>query len=306
MYILHAMQLSSVDLNLLVVLDALLDTQSVQAAGRKVALSASATSHALARLRELFADPLLVRAGKQLVLTARGAQLKPRVHQLLEETKAVLRETETFEPQKLERTLHLACTDYAELLVLPALSRELARSAPGLVLHSRALRESFVEELRGGQLDLALGVFQSKKLPDDIHTRTLYRDEFVTLLRKGHPALKKPWTVKLYAQLEHVLASPRGGTTGVVDEVLAKHGHSRKLARVASAFAAAPELVAGTDYVLTISERLVKHSLRDLGLVVRRPPVPVPGFAVSMAWHRRMEADPLNVWVRGVLTQAHT
>ena len=283
MYILHSMHLSSIDLNLLVVLDALLDTQSVQQAGRRVALSASATSHALARLRELFQDPLLVRAGKQLVLTARGAQLRPRVHQLLEETKAVLRETEAFEPRSIERTLNLACTDYAELLVLPPLSRELARSAPGLVLHSRALRESFVEELRGGQLDLALGVFQSKTLPDDIHTLTLYRDEFVTLLRKGHPALKKPWTLKLYAELEHVLASPRGGTTGVVDEVLA-----------------------GTDYVLTISERLVKHSLRELGLVVRKPPVPVPGFAVSMAWHRRMEADPLNLWVRDVLTKLHS
>lgn len=297
----HTMQLSSIDLNLLVTLDALLDTQSVQKAARRVALSASATSHALSRLRELFQDPLLVRAGRQLVLTTKGAELRPRVHRLLEDTKAMFRETEAFEPAKQNRTLHLACSDYAELLVLPFLSRRLAAEAKGLTIHSRNLRESFTEELRQGQIDLALGVFASAKLPDDIRLRALYRDEFVTLLRKGHPALRKPWTIELYAELDHVLTASRGGNKGVVDDVLAEHGLQRRIARVASAFAAAPELVAGTDYVLTISKRLVKESLRDLDLVVRKPPVPIPGFAVSVAWHRRMDADPMSLWIRGLL-----
>ncbi len=292
----HTVQLSSFDLNLLVVLDALLETRSVKKAAARVSLSPSAVSHALSRLRDALADPLLVRAGRQLVLTPRAEGIRPRVHRALEELTGALRFEETLIPEQLQRTFRIAATDYAELIALGPISDALSRTAPGVTLQSQVLGADAAERLRANDYELALGVFFT--LPDDIRRRSLLHEEFVCVLRRGHPALKRKLTLERYASLSHVLVSPRGGPRGVVDEFLEREGTSRRVARTVASFFAAPRLVAGTDYVLTLPERVARQLAADLDLVIRRPPVPLTGFDLELVWHRRYDDDPAHRWLR--------
>lgn len=293
------MQLTSLDLNLLVVLDALLETRSVKDAAGRVALSPSATSHALTRLRGQLEDPLLVRAGKEMLLTPRAARLAPRVRAALEGLERALDPEEALDPGRLERTFELAATDLVELVLIRPLSTRLARESPGVNLYCRRMSAEVTTQLRIGGCDLALGVTQG--LPDDIHSEVLYRDRFVCLLRRGHPALNRRWTAERYAALEHVLVSPRGGGRGVVDALLARHGLKRRVARTVSSFMVAPHLVAETDYVLTISERIAEPIAQRLGMVPRKPPIELEGYSVVMYWHRRHEEDPVHAWLRDEL-----
>jgi DNA-binding transcriptional LysR family regulator len=292
----RVMQLSSIDLNLLVVLDALLETRSVKLAAARVALSPSATSHALGRAREFLSDPLLVRAGKEMVLSTRARELRPRIRALLEEIDTVLRRGEALVPRELVRTFAVAGSDYAEILLLCELSRAVAASAPGVTLHCKRVTDNVVHQLRAGECELALGVFG--KLPNDILTAPVLDDEFVCLLRRGHPALARPLTLRRFAALEHILISPRGGPRGIVDDVLAEHGLERRVARTVPSFLVAPHLVRETDYIITMSRRIAIAVAKPLGLVVRKPPLALPSFTITMAWQRRDDDDPAHQWIR--------
>jgi DNA-binding transcriptional LysR family regulator len=295
-------QLATIDLNLLVVLDAIIDTRSVKQAATRLALSPSATSHALARARELVGDPILVRAGKDMVLTTRAAELRPRLRDLLEGVERALIGDDEVDPATLRRSFTLATTDYVELLLLGEVSRDLAGAAPGVEMLSQRVSESVLDQLRSGACDLAAGVFT--QLPDDIVKQPLFSDSFVCLLRRNHPVLRRKLTPARYAALDHILISPRGGHRGTVDEILARHGLERRVARTVSSFVAAPFMVAGSDHVLTLPRRIAAKLAGRLGLVAREPPLELPTFTVSMAWQRRYEADPIHAWLRARLADA--
>lgn len=297
------MQLSSIDLNLLLVLDALLETGSVKDAARRLALSPSATSHALARLRDVLGDPVLVRAGRRMVPTTRAEALAPRVRRLLEEAEAVFRRAEGFDPALLRRSFTAITNDYGELMVVCPTSALLAREAPGVDLYSRgAGLDRGVTGLREGIGDVMIGVLSSP--PPDIATQRLFRDEFVSLLRAGHPALEQRWTKRRFAALEHVLVAPGGTPRGTVDTLLAEHGLERRVARTVSTFHAAPHLLAQTDYVLTVSRRVAERLAGDLGLVQRKPPVAPEGYWIVLAWHRRHDEDPEHRYLRVKIAEA--
>ena len=292
------MQLSRIDLNLLVLLDALLETHSVKLAARRVALSPSAASHALARLRQLLGDPILVRAGQRLVPSARGARLRGELRQLLEGVERLLG-PEDVDPTRLRRTFTIASNDYAEVVVMPALSRHFAEAAPGVNLHSRLGGTDPIELLRSGDSDLFIGVIRGSH--DDIVFESLFADELVCVLREGHPALRQSWTMQRYAALQHVLIAPRGEARSFVDTLLAQHGLERRVARACTTFMAAPHIVAGSDYVLTMSARMATAIAPQLGLQMRPPPLELPPFTIVQAWHRRTDGDPAHRWLRGKL-----
>jgi DNA-binding transcriptional LysR family regulator len=298
----HTVQLSSIDLNLLLVLASLLETGSVKEAAAKLSLSPSATSHALARLRDTLGDPILVRAGRSMVLTDRAEALAPRVRRIVEEAEAVFRQGEGFEPRELRRSFRILAHDYGEIMVVDPVSRALAREAPGVNLYALSTpREGILEPLRNGEADFAIGATRS--LPSELTTTTLFRDSFVCLLREGHPALGARWTKRRFASLEHVLIAPRGVPWGVVDEMLAEEGLERRVARTVASFLVAPRLLVGTDYVLTIARRMADRLAPDLGLVMKKPPIAPEGFDVSLAWHRRHEDDAEHRWLRELIAR---
>lgn len=291
------MRLSAIDVNLLVVLDALLQEGHVGRASRRLALTPSATSHALARLRELLGDPLLVRAGRRFVLTPRASELVPQVRQLMEQMERILQSPEAFQPAKLERTFLLLTTDHIELVLLRPLDRLLTVEAAQVILHSRPVGPDAVEELRASRADLAFGMFPG--LPKDLSSQVLFQDRFVTLVREGHPALSRPLTLRRFAALEHVLVAPRGVATSALDTLLAERGLKRRVVRTLGTFLAAPFLVAQTDHVVTLSARMAEALAPLLGLRMLEPPIPLE-FTLMQVWHRRLDTDPAHAWFRGL------
>lgn len=293
------MQLKSVDLNLLVVLDAVLRHASVKPAAASLGLSPSATSHALGRLRELLDDPILVRAGRTMVVTPRAEALREELASVLGRVEQMLAPHREVDPATLRRSFRVAATDYAELEVLVPSSLRLSAHAPGVDLYAVAQPADVPGALRADAFDMVVGVLS--EVPADLRVRPLYRERFVVVMRSGHPASRGRLSRARFARLEHVLVAPRGEPRGIVDELLAAEGLERRVARCVPSFHVAPQLVAGSDYVLTVASRVAKRYADSLGLVVRKPPLELPSFEVAVLWHQRDERDPEHRWLRELL-----
>ncbi|WP_162519769.1 LysR family transcriptional regulator, partial [Aeromonas hydrophila] len=201
--------MSTPDLNLLITLDALLDEGSVAGAARRLGLSPSAMSRALARLRETTGDPLLVRAGRGLVPTPRALLLREQVGRLVQEAEEVLRPRLEVDPARLERTFTLRASEGLVELFGAALLSRLAAEAPGVRLHFLAKPDKESGPLRSGELDFETGVISATTAPE-LRTQALFQDHFVAVVRPGHPLCDGPLTASRYAEARHVLVSRRG------------------------------------------------------------------------------------------------
>lgn len=296
------MELSQVDLNLLVPLDALLHEGSVTRAGRRVGLSTPAMSHALARLREQLGDPLLVRAGRNMVLTPHAEALRPRVRALLSEVAAVLLPERVFDPARLERRFRIHCTDHMLAVLGPALDRLVAQAAPRVSLQFLPNTPDDAALLREGSIDLALGVFPN--LPPELRTQLLFRDWFVCVVREDHPRVRRKLTLEAFVALEHVQIAPRGRPGSILDEALAARGLKRRITRAVPYFQAGLLLAATTDYVLTVSARLAQAMAPRLGLRVLELPLPLEPYALTQLWHPRVDGDPAHRWLRAMVLAA--
>jgi DNA-binding transcriptional LysR family regulator len=297
-----------VDLNLLITLDALLQEENVSRAATRVGLSTPAMSHALARLREQLADPLLVRAGHKMVPTPRAIDLKDRVHALAGEVQAVLAPAAPQDPRTLERTFQLKASDQLITVLGPALDRAL-RAAPGVRCQVTPTERSEAQLLRDGTIDLSIGVYDYlpySDLPPDLRIQRLFDDRFVCVVRAGHPGVGKTLTLRQFAALEHVQVVPRGRIGGYVDELLLRHGLSRRVVRAVPYFLAALALVAETDYLLTTSIRLARRLAPRLGLRMVPPPraLALEPYTVAQLWHPRNDRDPAHRWLREAVATA--
>jgi DNA-binding transcriptional LysR family regulator len=293
--------MESRDLGLLLALDALLQEGNVTLAGRRLGLSAPATSHALARIRERLGDPVLVRAGRRMVLTPRAEQLRPRVRSLVEEARGVLGTAAPFSPRELRRTFTVFTTDHVLLVLGPAVERRVRAEAPEITLR---YLPSVVDDwipLRDGVADLSvclLGHF-----PQEFKTRRLFTDRFVCVVREGHPRVGKRLGLDAYLALEHVVVSPLGRPSHV-DEVLAGRGLQRRIRQVVPYFLAGLHVAATTDCVLTVSDRAARALAGTLGLRLLEPPLPLSPYALHLLWHPRLENEPASRWLRDVFVGA--
>ena len=293
--------LGAVDLNLLVVLDAILAEGSVTRAARRVGLTQPAMSQALARLRKLFDDPLFVRTPRGMVATARAADLASPVRRALAEIDRALASRSTFDPRTAKRAFTLAALDYAELVILPPLLHRLARGAPGIDLRVRALRQVDIEEeLETGTVDLGIAVLAPGDEPA-LYGQKLFGERFVCVARADYPKLGATLSLAEYAALDHALIAPRGRPGSVVDAELAKHGLARRVALVVPHFAVAPLVVARSDLVLTVPHHVARTFVDLLPLRIVPPPLDLPGFDVVQLWHERQQQDPAHVWLRGIV-----
>lgn len=287
--------MSAPDLNLLLTLAAMLEEGSVVGASRRLGLSASATSRALARLREATGDPLLVRAGRGLVPTPRALELRERVGRLVEEAHAVLRPAEAPDLATVERTLTLRTSDGFVETFGGELVAKAAREAPGVRLRFVQKASRDTAALRDGTVDLETGVVGGTASPE-LRVQPLFRDRLVGVVRDGHPLRKGTMTPSRYAAGAHVLVSRRGRERGPVDDALDALGLERRIATVVGGFASALALARGSDLIATVPERHTA-ALR-IGMHAFALPVPTPELAISMLWHPRMHVDPVHRWLR--------
>ena len=292
--------MSRPDLNLLLTLDVLLAEGNVARAARRLHLSASAMSRALARLRETTGDPLLVRAGRGLVPTPRAIELREHVARLVQEAHAVLRPAELLDPAQLARTFTLRTSDGFVENFGAALIALAGREAPGVTLRFVAKSDKNSAPLRDGSVDLETGVVGSASSPE-IRTRALFRDRFIGAVRAGHPLAKGKITPARYAAGQHVLVSRRGLDKGPIDEALAAQGLTRQIATIVAGFSDALTLARGTDLISSVPERHTGN-LRA-GMHSFALPVDAPEITVSMLWHPRMDADAGHRWLRECVRQ---
>jgi DNA-binding transcriptional LysR family regulator len=284
------------DLNLLVTLDVLLAEGSVAGAARRLRLSPSAMSRALARLRETTGDPLLVRAGRGLVPTPRALELRERVGQLVQDGEAVLRPAKKLNLKKLARTFTLRTSEGFVENFGPALIARVSTEAPGVRLCFLQKPDKDSTSLRDGSVDLETGVVGESMSPE-VRVQALFRDRFIGVVRIGHLLSQEEITATRYAAGRHVLVSRRGLDKGTMDEALKPLGLERRIVTIVGGFSTALALVRASDLIATVPERHTGN-LRA-GMHSFALPVSLPEITVSMLWHPRLQADPAHRWLRG-------
>ncbi len=292
--------LAGVDLNLLPLLDALLSERQVTRAAKRVGLSQPAASRGLGRLRSLLGDPLLVRRGRALALTSRAEALREPVRQALDIVQAAITTPARFDPAAARRTVRIVIDDYTGLLLLPPLLSRLSRVAPGIDVWAVPGGSSFsFEPLVHGDIDFLFTSMRAlPQLPPGVRSQELYSERFVGIARRGHALLRGKISAERFAASRHALVTPRGGARGAVDDALAARGKERRIALAVPHFLLMPFVVAQSDLVLTLGERVARSFAKFLPLVMFEPPLSLPGFTVGMLWHEEVDHDPALAWFR--------
>jgi DNA-binding transcriptional LysR family regulator len=286
--------LRRIDLNLLVILDALLSEQHVTRAAERLHLSQPAVSHALARLRDLLGDPLLVRAGSNLVPTARALELVAPLAEVLAQVQSLLAPN-TFDPANTRRTFRVAMSDYGAAIILPGLIRALRREAPGIDLQiSHASREGMLDGVLNGDIDVAAGVFP--ELPNELRSTPLFEEHYVCLLDRESLPANGQLDLPTYLSRPHVLLEMRGSGTPEIERTLTALRERRRVAISLPHWSVAPQFIRDTDLILTVASR----GLRDIdqqALIVVPPPFEIPPFTFVLAWHKRRGGDQALNWL---------
>jgi DNA-binding transcriptional LysR family regulator len=284
------------DLNLLIALDVLLAEGSVAGAARRLGLSASAMSRTLGRLRDTTGDPLLVRAGRNMVLTPYAEEIRQRTQNAAFEARALLRpSTSVLNLSSLQRTFILRSNDGFVVAFGAALIAAVAREAPGVCLRFAPKPEKSANPLREGRVDLEIGVLG--EMGPEIRLQALFRDRFVGVVRKGHPLEHAAAiTAQEYASFGHVGVSRRADTHGPVDDALAEVVLKRKVAAVVPGFSAALAIAQNSDLVALIpASFLISGPDRLYSFEL---PVKTREITISQMWHPRSEVDPAHRWLR--------
>ncbi|HTZ34980.1 MAG TPA: LysR family transcriptional regulator [Stellaceae bacterium] len=296
------MDIRAVDLNLLKAFAALDSERAVTRAAARIGLSQPAMSHALARLRELFADDLFVRGQSGMAPTARAREIAPLVAAAIERIETALNLGARFDPAASAATFTAGMGEYAEVALVGRLADAFGRAAPQARLRLVALHGAdAAEQLEQGRIDAA--VAHLRTLPPAVESAVLFRDPFVVVARGGHPIAQAPLTVEAYAAQRHVLVSPRGEPSGALDRVLVDYGERRHVALVVATYLAVPAALAASNLIATLPSRTAALIAGPAGLVVL--PLPVDfALTVRMAWHRRAAGDAAQSWFRGLITEA--
>ena len=294
--------LSGLDLNLLPALEALLRRRNVTEAAHDVGLSQPAMSRALARLRDVLGDPLLIRApGGGYALTPRGEALSAQLIATLDHVKAVFREP-SFDPAKAERTIRIAGIDTHTILLAPPLMARLAQEAPGIDVRFENYSPNLIQRMELGEIDLAFAT-ASTPLPPGARSETYAKDKLALVMRAGHPLAKRKWTISDYGKVNQVGISIFGDSGSEMDAQLAKVGVHRRMALITPHFIAALSAVSQTDMVTTVSRVFAARFAGTFGLILKEPPLPNLDLDLTIVWNHVRAADPVLAWVRGVIRE---
>ncbi len=292
------MNLASVDLNLLVAFEALMEERSVTRAGQRIGLAQPSMSSILTRLRSLFGDDLFVRTASGMQPTAKAVALARPISDALGQIRGLLEPGSDFDPATARRRLAIAVTDYGDLVVVPPLVAALRREAPGIDLVVRPIIDAAasVANLEHGDIDALIG----GHLPASTHiTRcTLFEESFVCIRDAKRSKRNSRLTRDDYTRLPHALFSSAGGDglPGAIDTLLARHGRKRRTAVTLAHVVAVPFAVAGTDLVATMAGRIARRFAAAAGVSVTPVPYDVEAFTIDLLHTRRAMADPALRW----------
>ncbi len=302
----HKVNLASVDLNLLVALQALLDEENVTRAAAKVGLSQPAMSRALGRLRDLFNDQILVRTSKGMSPTTRGATLAEPLGKVLSGVDQMI-QPPTFDPLTAEGRRRIATTGYGSLVMLPLVIGRFFLAAPKLNIDILNMHGDTIHDLETGAIDLAIGGLGVTNMPAGFFQQNLFEDRFVCVVREGHPVLKNGLDLESYSRLPHGLMTVTGDGPGIVDNVLKRIGVQRRIALRLPHPLVAPIAAAESNLIFTLPRRLATRLQKITPFVILEPPEEITreigNFPVRQHWHERHHHDPAHVWLRNTLAE---
>jgi len=295
--------LRRIDLNLLVVFEALVRHRSVSAAADELAMSPSALSHALARLRSSLSDELFVRVGNEMRPTANAERLVRPVSEALELLTQGLTQTRSFDPARSDRTFTFAATDYTAFAILPAFIARMQDAAPHLhfrIVYSSG-RES-TEDLAAGKIDFALGYTEElTMLPSGVESFDWFSDDYVVIASRHHPTIRNKLSLAQYVSARHVVVTPWNETRGSIDYVLDKLNLRRDVAVQLPTLLAAPFIIAHSALLMTVP-RYAAQTLRAAAPITVYPaPFAIPRYTLKIYGHVKHARTEAHAWIRAQL-----
>lgn len=300
------MNLAGVDLNLLLVFDAVMTERNATRAGRKIGMSQPAVSNALNRLRHTLRDELFLRGPDGMRPTSRALELELPVRRALAEIEEAL-DPSMFDPSSAERTFTIATTDFATMTLLPYIAGYLMDEAPGVNFHTVPIEGRLYEKLDAQEADYGLTALG--EVPPRFGRLDIGTDKFVCMMRSDH-ALARHSTIPIdaYTEARHLLVTPRGDAHGFVDEELEKLGRERRLVMTVNNFGSVPMIVAASDLVATVPSKIAEKCTHFFDLHVVPSPVQPPGNITGevLVWHKRLTNHPAHTWFRNLVKRAGT
>jgi|TARA_R110002033_G_C3831037_1_gene233971 DNA-binding transcriptional LysR family regulator len=308
----HHMNVSRIDLNLLVYLDVLLRERNVTKAADQLGISQPAMSNGLKRLRNLFDDPLLIRTSQGMTPTERANELQPIISELIIGLEKAVQPRANFDPLESDKVFRVMASDYAEATLIPPLIAKLRTQAPNIILDIMTPSDVSFPDVEQGRVDMVINRFDS--IPQSFHQKILWSDDFSCLISKGNPVLKK-FSLDSYLKAKHVWVSKTGMGVGVgmnpddvqrlgwVDEALTRMGVKRQITVFTRHYQAACLLAEQQDLIATIPSKMARHHINNERVSIVPPPFIIQPIALTMAWSPLLQHNPAHQWMRQLITK---
>ncbi|GGI94198.1 LysR family transcriptional regulator [Shewanella hanedai] len=306
------MNISRVDLNLLVYFDVLLRELNVTRAADQLGISQPAMSNGLKRLRVLFDDPLLIRTSKGMTPTERATELKPVIRELLVGLEKAVEPKAKFNPFESEQVFRMMASDYAEATLIPLLIARLRNEAPKVILDIMTPSDVNFPDVEQGRVDMVINRFDS--IPQSFHQKVLWKDTFSCLINRNHDVLKH-FNLESYLEAHHVWVSKTGMGVGVgmdpedvqrlgwVDEALARIGAKRRITVFTRHYQAASSLAERQDLIATVPSKMARLQQDNNRVSIVPPPFDIPSIELTMAWSPLLQHNPAHKWMRELITE---
>ncbi|ABV36961.1 transcriptional regulator, LysR family protein [Shewanella sediminis HAW-EB3] len=306
------MNISRIDLNLLVYFDVLLRELNVTRAADQLGISQPAMSNGLKRLRVLFDDPLLIRTSKGMTPTERASELKPEIRELLVGLEKAVQPKAKFNPYESEKVFRMMASDYAEATLIPLLIARLRNEAPKVILDIMTPSDVNFPDVEQGRVDMVINRFDS--IPQSFHQKVLWKDTFSCLINKKHPVLKN-FNLESYLDAHHVWVSKTGMGVGVgmdpddvqrlgwVDEALARLNAKRRITVFTRHYQAASSLAERQDLIATVPSKMARLQQDNSRVSIVPPPFDIPPIELTMAWSPLLQHNPAHRWMRELITE---
>ena len=291
-----------IDLNLLVVFQEIFQEQQISKVARKLHLSQSAVSNALARLRKTFDDELFVRTAKGMQATPLALQLAEPIANALLQVSQALNQQSHFDASTSTRHFKIAMTDVGEMYFLPRLIQEFQQVAPHIRLSTLRIPSTEIKSaMEGGGIDLAIAAFD--EISESLYQKRLFKQSYVTLYRRGHPFAGEQMSKDAYLQAQHLIVDSHESPYDKINHCLSEAGISMNAHYSVPHFSAVPSILSHTDLLVTVPEKLAYSAAQIFALESMKPKIKMPQLQTNIFWHKRFHQDPGNCWLRALLAE---